>query len=288
MKRLECPACKGQVLRSEFTISGYLIIRCLNCGSLFVQNLPPDNVLDAIYQNAKYYSSLDEIAIFRHQQENRRRVSQLLQLGGSGRLLDVGCATGLFLETAKQNGFTTYGIEPNKNNAKKAIEKGHSIFEGSLETFCKLQRSQKPFDVVVALDVIEHMPDPEKFMKLLDWCLRPDGILVVTTPNFSGVVSQFLKVRDPFLTPPEHLNFFTSKGLIILAEKCGLKYIKKLTFGKLTAPELDRSVTKYFPKSFISLGGVIKPFIRLGFRLANRFRLGLELEYYFTKKNISK
>ena len=57
------------------------------------------------------------------------------------------------------------------------------------------------------------MPVPSEFLTGISTLLNSKAILILSTPNYSGLVAKLLGKRDPFLTPPEHLNFFTYKGL---------------------------------------------------------------------------
>jgi len=282
MKRTECPACASEFSRHKFVISSFQINQCINCKSLFVEEVPPEEQLHKIYQDSRYYA-LDHSSEVRIRQENLRRINAVMQLTGKGKILDVGCASGLFLDIAKELGFETHGIEWAKQNANKAAQKGHILYENSLESFTNQFQHRIRFDVVVCLDVIEHAANPYQFMILLKKCLGDQGLLVISTPNFSGFVARFLGNKNPFFIPPEHLNFFSSRGLAILGQRCGLKAKKKVTFGRLTDVELNRGARKYLPDILIPLGHLSKPLVNHAFQCLNRFQLGVELEYYFTK-----
>jgi len=106
---------------------------------------------------------------------------------------------------------------------------------------------------------------------------------VVSTPNYSGIVARILKERDVFMTPPEHLNFFSIPGLVSLAKRAGLSPVHKTTFGTLTRNELERAIAKHFRFVTTPLKPVLRLAIKAGFCAMNILRTGLELEMYFSR-----
>jgi hypothetical protein len=114
--------------------------------------------------------------------------------------------------------------------------------------------------------------------------LKEDGVMVVTTPNYSGVVAKILKNRDPYMTPPEHLNYFTFKGMHSLFQKSNLDVKKELTFGYLVESELDHVVSKYAPAFLSHMEPIIKPLIPFGMRALNSIKAGIEQEFYLSRK----
>lgn len=281
MNRMECPACTSSTGRKMYEVNGFAIWKCTGCGTLYVRNVPERGALDQIYTDDEYYD-LDDEAVERINTDHRRRLEILKALTNSRRVLDVGCTTGLFLDEAARAGYETFGIELSPKNAAIARQKGHDVFLGSLEKFTK-DYPQERFELIVCLDVIEHIECPAEFMRLLSQCLSPDGILVMSTPNYSGPISRILGRRDVFLTPPEHLNFFTFPGLLKLARDVGLSPVYKTTFGRLTRNELDRATTKYFPKIVQPLNQLLRVGIQAGITALNYLRAGLEIEVYFSK-----
>ncbi len=199
-----------------------------------------------------------------------------------GKLLDVGCAQGLILDQAMEDGYATFGVEPSSRNAEIAAQKGHVVFNGWLEEFVT-NNSDERFDVITCLDVIEHIRDPKTFLLHAVSLMSEDGVIVISTPNYSGVVAKVLGVRDPYMTPPEHLTFLTTSGLKCLASECGLRIEEFMTFGKLVSAEMDRAVQRYFPRPARVLMPVIRPTIQFSFFVLNLLKLGLEQEVYLRK-----
>lgn len=279
--RVNCPACGGLESRQWFMVNKYSIKRCDTCDTLFVENLPSPEDLAVIYTSDGYYG-LSQGAMQRIEDENQRRLKIIRHFKPNGKLLDIGCAHGLLLDQAGQEGYETFGVEPSSKNAENASRKGHVIFNGWLEEFTS-KNYDKRFDIITCLDVIEHVSSPKAFLSLAASLLARDGIMVISTPNYSGVVAKLLGANDPYMTPPEHLTFLTTAGMSSLASGCGLQIREFQTFGRLIADEMDRSVQRYFPRQLHFLGPTLRPAISFLFWVLNLMKIGLEQEVYLTR-----
>ena len=279
--RVSCPACGGFDSRLRFMVNQYNIKHCATCDTLFVENLPSHEDLAAIYTSDGYYG-LRPDALRRIAEENRRRLKIIRRLKSNGKLLDIGCAHGLLLDQALLEGYETFGVEPSSRNAEDATRKGHVVFNGWLEEF-SAKNGGKQFDIITCLDVIEHVENPKAFLSLASALLAADGVMVISTPNYSGVIAKLLGPRDPYMIPPEHITFFTATGMNRLASECGLEVRLFQTFGTLIPDEMDRSVQRYFPRQFHFLAPVLRPAIRFSFWALNLMKLGLEQEVYLSR-----
>lgn len=282
MTRSSCPACGCGATREKFVKAGYRIVQCGDCGTLFVTNVPTPEEIAKIYQNGEYYNHKPG-TLERIRGENRRRLEWIRGHAAGRRILDVGCASGLFLDQAGEFGYETHGIEQTAHNVEAARRSGHEVFAGTLEDFVA-RGVAEPFDVVVCLEVVEHVPGPAEFMRQLAACARPGGLVVVSTPNYSGLVARALGSRDPFVIPPEHLNFFTGRGLLALARQSGMRQTRRVTFGSVLPDELDGAVVKYFGRAFAPVEALVKPLIPLSLDALNRAGLGMEMECYFVRE----
>ncbi|MEW6594371.1 MAG: class I SAM-dependent methyltransferase [Thermodesulfobacteriota bacterium] len=286
MMRNHCPACDATDSHYVFTVGGFDIKRCNHCATLFVALLLSEEELNAIYQSDDYYE-LPRESVERIEAENHRRITVLRTLVADGRFLDIGCARGDLLDEAARVGYETYGIEPSMRNAEIASAKGHRVFSGSLVEFLRMHGGMT-FDVVTCLDVIEHIPAPLDFIRQAASVLAARGWLAVSTPNYSGIVAKVLKQSDPYMTPPEHLNFFTAQGLEILAARAGLEIGRKTNFGRLTNAEMRRSLQRYIPGALAPFYPFIAQVVKVAFVSANRAGLGLEQEVYLRKVQAPK
>jgi len=158
------------------------------------------------------------------------RLRQVLAHCQSGRLLDVGCATGGFLEVARENGFDVVGVEVSGAAAECARRQyGLEVLEGDLSS---ASLPSKSVDVVTMWDVIEHLPDPGRVLLEAARVLRPGGVLLLTTGDSSSLWARVTGRCWPLLTPPQHLFFFTPLSLKKLLAANGFSSPKIVYPGK--------------------------------------------------------
>lgn len=163
-----------------------------------------------------------------------------------GRLLDVGCGNGSFLDQMRQLGWDVTGVEPDGAAVTVAREKlGLQVFEGSLE---EAGLPAGHYDAITMNHVIEHLPDPIVTLKECHRVLKPGGELVVATPNIKGMGSQFFGEHWRGLEVPRHLHLFCPQSLRMAAERAGLEVRALLTSAR-SAPWM------YAASSFIRRDG---------------------------------
>jgi len=129
----------------------------------------------------------------------------------SGRLLDIGCATGTFLRGARNHGnWDLYGVEINEHAAQVARMHGINVRLGTLE---QSGFEDAFFDVVTLWDVLEHLHNPASTLREIYRIIKSDGILVIRVPN---AISWDAKIFGRYwagLDSPRHLYVFTPKTL---------------------------------------------------------------------------
>lgn len=148
------------------------------------------------------------------------------------RILDVGCASGLFIKTAGERGHIVTGIEPNSIMAKIALEKGFDVINGY---FPAAILPTSKFDVIIFNDVFEHIPDVNEILHFCNIFLNDEGVLVINLPNSGGILFGLAKMlaivglmgpwqrlwQIMFYTP--HVHYFNSNSLDKLLKKYNFK-----------------------------------------------------------------
>lgn len=141
----------------------------------------------------------------------------------SKKLLDVGCGTGDFLQTASENNWTVSGIEPNKQARKFANEKTNdSVFE--IEQLLKYEESS--FDVITLWHVLEHLPNLENHLKVFKKLLKSNGTLIIAVPNYKSYDAKYYKQFWAAYDVPRHLWHFNKTSISKLVSKQHMKVIK--------------------------------------------------------------
>ncbi|HKV26040.1 MAG TPA: class I SAM-dependent methyltransferase [Candidatus Acidoferrum sp.] len=153
----------------------------------------------------------------------------------SGRLLDIGCFSGMFLANAMKRGFEVAGVEPNRDaflHVRKEL--GCEVVHGGL---CSASFPDDGFSAVSYLDVIEHVPDPVTELKEAFRVMRSGAVLILTTPNAAGLPQRVLRVKRrlsgaqipcPIDDVPWHLWGFTRDCLARCVQRCGFKVARSM------------------------------------------------------------
>jgi SAM-dependent methyltransferase len=223
---LKCPACsRATPHRLLYVKNGCDILQCRDCGvgRTEASSFDPLAYYDEGYfcgrQSDGYADYRGAEAVLRH--EFARTVEFIRRRKPQGRLLEIGCAYGFFLDEARRAGFEVSGIEPAETAAAHAGDLGLNVVCGLLSE--ATLKSLGPLDVIVLLDVIEHLPDPQEALALLADHLRPDGIIVLTTGDFRSLAARSAGVHWRLMTPPQHLWFFNRDSIASLAHSVGLR-----------------------------------------------------------------
>ena len=136
-------------------------------------------------------------------------IERATRLSG-GSLLDVGSGTGEVMMVARERGWKTQGVEPERTGAEMARGRGLDVEIAHLEQSGLPERS---YDVVSAFHVLEHVPDSQAFLQTLSRWVRPGGFITIEVPNFKSVQRRRLRENWPGLRPLEHLVHFTPETL---------------------------------------------------------------------------
>lgn len=154
-----------------------------------------------------------------------------------GRLIDVGCGDGTVLEWANKLGWSAVGIEIDPLAVASGRGKGLDILEGTYE---KLTGIQEQFDCVMCLHVIEHVHNPVDLLEKLISVLKPNGILVISTPNASSRVRAIYQESWRGLEAPRHLGIPDLLSFKLRLTKLGFKEPIHFTNVNLTGVESSR------------------------------------------------
>jgi 2-polyprenyl-3-methyl-5-hydroxy-6-metoxy-1,4-benzoquinol methylase len=202
------------------------IVRCLVCQLVYTN--PMENITSLL---KGYKDVVDTEYIIT---EKYRKVvllehlEKIQEYKKNGRMLDVGCFAGFFLEVAKKSGWKTYGIEPSIWASEIAKKRKIKIISKSIEAAKFTHR----FEVITMWDVIEHVKDPYEVLKKCYDALEKDGIIAIGTPDISSVVATILGKNNPYLVRM-HLLFFSPKTLETMLENIGFTVIKKYKYGRI-------------------------------------------------------
>lgn len=221
--------------------SGYEIVRCVSCGLRFLFPQPTPAEVQAYYEQEYFLSGNSEhrgYEAYLAEAENHRatfrdRLKLLPRPVVDQRLLDVGAATGFFVEQARQAGWRAEGVEPSEWAAHYASHQlGQPVRHGTLEGG---SYPVGAFDALTLWEVIEHLPDPRSFLTEAARVLRPGGFLALSTPDAGSLVARvFGQKWLGWSKVPEHLFFFDRPSLGRLLADTGF-VVRSFRYVSITA-----------------------------------------------------
>ena len=224
-----CVICGSGAFHFQFEKDTYRIEKCSLCDLVQVTNIPPIQKIEECYDKGffeTYYGDLSS--------NNRKQRYEYLnfgnkldqiekRLGRRGRLLDVGCSFGFFLDAARQRGWSVAGVELSGYAAAYARDKfGLTVIN---KPVLDAQCDTKSFDVITMWYVVEHLPNPKDVLGHLRSLLKDDGMLVVSTANVDSYRARSEGKRWRMWIPPEHLLYFCPTTIRHLFNSCDLEII---------------------------------------------------------------
>ena len=195
---------------------------CRNCGVVAMYPMPEAKEIKTFYGDYHVYQDRRPkliqllVRVFNHFQ--RRDFVRRLKLR-RGNILDIGCATGTFLKTLERAGeFELWGIDIDEDAITECRRKGINAHVGTIETVALPKRH---FDVIIMNNVIEHVPDPERLLRVCLDLLKPGGKVYGETPT-TRCISFYLSGRYWFgFHYPRHLFVFCQRNLLKIAATAG-------------------------------------------------------------------
>jgi SAM-dependent methyltransferase len=224
-----CPLCGSKVLKPRWSIGGYTIVRCGGCSLVFVRNIFRREELAAYYAAGgdQVYSDDNSELLNYYYSILRDRINTLVPT--PGKIFDVGCSGGWFLEAMK--GWECYGCEIAPADAEKARRKfGDRIFPGTLETYPAVDGF---FDVITLQDVFDHLPEPLPALAKCRRMLKEGGLLVIKVHNISCLYAKLTGAGFYAILPPSHLFYYDRRTLALAAEQSGFDVVKMEFIGHL-------------------------------------------------------
>ncbi|MCX5694990.1 MAG: class I SAM-dependent methyltransferase [Candidatus Omnitrophica bacterium] len=199
--------------------SHHNIVRCKSCG------LEYSNPRDSIELLSKFYREVKDdfynIIVVSRKKAFERSFPQIEKLKKGNRLLDVGCYTGVFLEIARDKGYSVCGIEPSEWASGVGSRKGLDIKNYGIEDMGKIDSK---FDIITMWDAIEHFSDPLGALELCFDKLNPAGVITITTMRCEGLFYFLCGRRWPWFMRM-HLYYFTFDTLKKMLDKAGFNVV---------------------------------------------------------------
>lgn len=231
-----CRICKAHVSSVLIRKDGMNVLCCRECGLAFTHPQPRE--LANQYDSA-YFDLYRRRRQFRLRRADAR-LKRIELLMSPGKLLDIGCSLGYFVEAANSRGWKASGVEISEVAAGEAREMQLDVRAGTLEGAAYADGA---FDCVTMWDVLEHVPDPVAHMLEVRRVLSAGGLVVVGTPDLGHLQFRLKREQWRHLKPAEHIFYFTQSSIERLMTKTGFSLVRPpLLGGRLFPGSLGAAV----------------------------------------------
>ena len=243
-----CALCRSKRHKLFLDAKQRTVIECQDCGLRALSPMPTLAHMVEINEETVhpfFNAAVEDEESYRTYFEPK--LDDLQRFQSYGRLLDVGCGAGFFLDAARSRGFDVSGVDLSPVPAAHAREQlGLDVAVGSLY---RLQAASETFDAVTIFQTIEHDPDPATFCQELHRIVKPGGVVMVTTPAADGFVARVMGRRWFGYRNVEHVSFFSRQSLRHALESAGFEIeFLEIEHGKKLSAKyvLNRLINYYY------------------------------------------
>lgn len=214
---VDCGLCGSSERETKFTDGPFSVVTCGDCGLTYVTpRLKDAALLEEVYNEAYWSSDAAKERGYTDYRADaplylktyRRRLAVVRRnFKQPGRVLDVGCAAGYFLQVMREEGWDVTGLEPSDAIRPQAEERlGSENVHAGILGDCDLKEGS--FDLVTMWDVIEHIPDVVAAVREVRKLLAPGGLFLIETQNVASRAAKTLGKKWQHYKHAEHIYHF--------------------------------------------------------------------------------
>jgi len=242
------------------------IVRCTACGLVYMNPRPTLAAYRKMYEGGEFYQDYQSrVAKYTHLFPQTYEIIEKYK-PDRGLLLEVGCATGEFLNVGRQRGWQVIGVDASQSLADvgKTRYGVEIVVSSSVEA---IAWPAEQFDVIYASHVVEHLPSPATTLRELLRVLKPGGLIVIQVPNeFEDLLHMFFRwlatkrYRRGGAPVFDHVYFFSPPTLSRMIERTGFSLLKSSTWQNRNRRNLLDSRYpggKYVKHALFAAGGLI-------------------------------
>lgn len=221
LTKIECTVCRGAD-NSPFYAG---LLKCRTCSHIFADLELTEEELSALYGRNYFFG--DEYSDYLADQEvlqknfrlRLRILKRFLDPKRHRHLIEIGCAYGFFLDSARDHFTTVQGIDITEEGVVHARRQfGLKTDHGDILQY---DFSGQKFDVVCLWDTIEHLTHPHRYLEKIAGITEPGALLALTTGDIKSVNARLKKEKWRLIHPPSHLHYFSKETLTRLLDRQG-------------------------------------------------------------------
>ncbi len=236
----QCYLCQRATTRLLLSIPGNYLTKCDNCQLWKLDTRAHKHISKQDYGHVLNLPVYDKYIARLREQQYQNELENLAKLTVGKKLLDLGCAAGIFIYQARKAGYLADGVEPQRVLAKQAEGRNPKAKIYPL-TVNDLHKIKKYYDTVTLWSVLEHFDDPLLALSKISSRLPGGGIIAIRTPNANGLLQNLAvilfqitggRITGPIRTilqldyESKHCFLFSQKSLTLILNNTGFQLIK--------------------------------------------------------------
>ncbi len=235
----KCPICETEKFSLFLEVRDYFLTKedfqiqhCDSCGFKFVNPRPDKLSIERYYQSDEYISHdsqkvslISRIYTIARRVSIRNKFNIVKGFAGNGKILDIGCGTGEFLNYCKSKNFEVAGVEPNSKASDFARRVNHLPVVSALN---ELESGKGTMNCITMWHVLEHVHDLNETLGVVKGLLNPNGVFIVAVPNCTSWDAQKYGKFWAAYDVPRHLYHFDKDTMKKLVTKHGFIILKTI------------------------------------------------------------
>lgn len=236
LQHINCPVCSGNdkaklfsILHNKSQVLQILgindkniladVVQCNICAHKYMTPVIQEELMNEYYSvlNSEFYNATNDKLTNLNEKEYYNYSNIIKGYKSRGKVLEIGCGKGFLLKTLAEQGFDCSGIEP----SPKAYEFAKNVLKLNVENSFLTGSSfyKEKFDVIILIDVAEHILNMQVFMEEVNTVLKEGGIIFIGTGNIESFNAKFAAANWAYFVSWEHVSFFNKKSMRYLLEK---------------------------------------------------------------------
>ena len=235
-----CRLCDSADVHVLYSNNSFCIYHCQECDLKHKEYPESYDFNKMVYEDDGWIDERDKTRSY-WSKSRKKSFGSFRKFLRPGSFLEVGLGDGWFLKYALDNGYAPIGIETSKRNVEY-IERVHGIrcFQGRLEDAGIEHNST---DNILLSHLLEHIENPKPFLSNINQLLKPNGRLIILTPNAASYTERLFKGDNSFYNAFDHISFFTPKSIAYAARITGFEVTK--IFTREAYFDLNNKLTTY-------------------------------------------
>lgn len=217
-----CPVCNSHNERKLFTKEGGQYVKCNDCDMVYLNPVFTDEALTKYYMsNHDEQSKTTEGDMSFYSNLYNKGLDEVEKSTKPGKILDIGCSSGLFLDISRERGWETYGLELNQTEIEYSRSKGHTVFNFMIAEL--VEKEDIKFDAITMWDVFEHVKDGRALLENVKKLLTDDGVFFIQVPSADSLAARVMQKDCNMFDGLEHVNLYASSTIDKLVDSVGMK-----------------------------------------------------------------